>query len=168
VDDVWLPAETLQCLEHAAAEENEPFVVVFIIFPTDRTLVNTVSAEIVGVVEEVDLDFFFQVADEGRLDVALLDNLADRYRDFFEADNVWSLNRRSLMNDIGHHDPDFVPQFFDSLRKRARNVAKPPVFAKGSTSLDKNKTFSGLDIELQSQKIDENQVNLANFRQRSN
>jgi len=28
--------------------------------------------------------------------------------------------------------------------------------------------LSGLDIELQSQKIDENQVNLANFRQRSN
>jgi hypothetical protein len=43
--------------------------------------------------------------------------------------------------------------------------AKPPVFAKGSTSLDKNKTFSGLDIELHFQKIDENQVNLPKFYQ---
>src|SRR3989304_2073329 len=81
----------------------------------------------------------------------------------------WSLYRRSLMKRYrGIMILISCPSSLIACGSALETSAKPPVFAKGSTSLDKNKTLSGLDIELQSQKIEENQVNLANFQQRSN
>jgi len=50
MDDIRLPSKPFQGLNHTATKENEPFVVVFIVFLCRRTLVNTVPAIVICIV----------------------------------------------------------------------------------------------------------------------
>ena len=125
MDDIWLPAEPPQCLEHAAAEENEPFVVVLVIFSSHRALVDAVAAEVVGVVEEVDLDLFLQVHDEGGLDISRVYSVPDGNWNVLEPDDVVETKPPFADKSVpGHHNADLVPKVFDGFGQCARDVCK--------------------------------------------
>ena len=131
VNNVGLPAKSLEGFKHTPAEEDKALIVVFVVLASDGTLIDPISPKVVCVVEEVNLDLFLEIADEGRFDVAELCFFAYGNRYFLESDDIVKLESPFADETIaGHHDPDLVPQFFDCLRECAGDVGESSSFRK--------------------------------------
>ena len=109
VDDVGLPSEPLQSLDHSVTKENESLVIVLVVLLAHRALVNPVPSEVFLIVQKIDLDLVLEVANEGGFDVSQLNGIADRDRDILEPDDVMQLELALADEPIArHHDSDFV------------------------------------------------------------
>lgn len=125
MDDVRLPAESLERFENPTAEKNEALVVVFVILFSFRALVETIPTEIVVVIEKVYLDLVFLVGDKRGLDVCGMCNGTDGNRNIFQADNIVEAEFPFTDESVpGHHDAYLVPQFFDRFREGAGDVGE--------------------------------------------
>ena len=125
VDDVGLPAETPERFENAATKENESFVIILVILLRRWVLIDPVPAEIVRIVQKVDLDFFLQIADEGRLDVSDLGGWTDGNGNVLEPDDIVQLEPALADKAIPrHHDADLVTEFLDGFGERAGDVGE--------------------------------------------
>ncbi len=118
MDDVRLPAQFLQDLEHTPAEENEPFVIVRVVLLRVGVHIETRASEQVGVVNEVDLDFDRVVCDEGRLDARGARPGPHRDLDLLQADHVVELRFPLVDAAVFRHDhADLVLAPLDALRE---------------------------------------------------
>jgi len=129
MNNIRLPAKALESLHDAPAEENETFIVIFIIFFGRRTLVDTVAAVIFGIVEEINLNLLLQIIYEGRFDVSEFNRIPDRNRYFVQSYDVVKSKLPFTDKSVSrHHNAYLVSEIFDCFRKGARNICKPASF----------------------------------------